>query len=131
MIFDLYMEGHGVISIIRELAKQGIESPHGCERWSNRAIETMLDNEKYMGEVIVGKTYTKCDYINSRRAVNRGESLQYKMDNVHEGIISAEQFEAVREERKRRSNIEVVDGVRKRKGTHYSCKIGTRNDDEL
>jgi len=49
LIFSLYLNGHSVISIIRELANQGISSPKGNEKWSKRSIETILNNEKYAG----------------------------------------------------------------------------------
>ncbi len=44
------------------------------------------------------------------------------MKNAHEPIIQEEKFERIQEEMKRRSNIEIVFGQTKRKGTHYSSK---------
>ena len=58
-IFDLYLNGYSVIAIIRELETLEIKSPTGKDRWSKRAIENMLINEKYIGNVLVGKTYSK------------------------------------------------------------------------
>jgi hypothetical protein len=44
------------------------------------------------------------------------------MKDAHEPIIEFEKFEQAQDEMKRRSNIELVDGAAKRKGTHYSTK---------
>lgn len=55
MIFDLYLSGYSILAIIRELKKQEIKSPTGKDHWPKRTIDTMLSNEKYIGNVIVGK----------------------------------------------------------------------------
>lgn len=44
------------------------------------------------------------------------------MQDAHEPIIESEIFEKVQVKLKRRSNIEIVNGIAKRKGTHYSSK---------
>ena len=46
LIFDLYLEGHSIIQIIKELISRNIKSPQGKDTWSKRAIQTMLSNEK-------------------------------------------------------------------------------------
>jgi hypothetical protein len=55
LIYDLYLSGHSVLLISRELAKRQIKSPQGKDSWSIRAIQTVLNNEKYTGRVILGK----------------------------------------------------------------------------
>ncbi|MGR6835932.1 hypothetical protein [Syntrophomonas erecta] len=44
------------------------------------------------------------------------------MKDAHEPIIELEKFEQAQDKIKRRSNIEIVYGKAKRKGTHYSAK---------
>lgn len=44
------------------------------------------------------------------------------MKNTHEQIIESEIFEQVQTEIKRRSNIEIINGKARGKGTHYSTK---------
>ena len=124
-IFELYLSGYSVDMIMEELADKNINSPTGKERWSKRTIQTMLTNEKYMGNVRVGKTYTT-GFPNNRQKVNRGQQDQFIMEEAHEPIIPIEVFEQVQEEMKRRSNIEVVNGEKKRKDTHYSAKDAER-----
>jgi hypothetical protein len=41
---------------------------------------------------------------------------------THEPIIEEEKFEQVQMEMKYRSNVEIINGKARRKGTHYSAK---------
>ncbi|MHB1404454.1 MAG: recombinase family protein [Desulfitobacteriaceae bacterium] len=117
----MYLNGYSVIAIIRELETQRIISPTGKDRWSKRAIENMLINEKYIGNVLVGKTYCK-EFPNNKRLVNKGQSISFLAEGSHPAIISKDIFDRVQAEKARRSNIETdPDGV-KRKSTHYSMK---------
>lgn len=50
-IYDLYLEGFSFISIINKLEEDKVPSPQGKEKWSKRAIETVLSNIKYTGNV--------------------------------------------------------------------------------
>ena len=128
MIFELYLKGYSVDMIMRELAYSNIKSPAGKEKWAKRTIQTMLTNEKYIGNVILGKTYTG-QYPNNKQKVSQGSQDRFLMKEAHQPIISKEIFEQAEEEIKRRSNIELVDGKSKRKNTHYSAK-GIDESDE-
>ena len=57
-IFNRYLEGHSVVSIIKKLSEAGIKSPKGKDTWYKKSIETMLSNEKSYGASFVMKTYT-------------------------------------------------------------------------
>lgn len=119
-IFDLYLRGYSVGMIIKELSCTNTKSPQGKDKWSKRAIQTMLTNEKYVGNVMLGKTYTG-QFPNNQQKINRGEQEQYLLKVAHEPIIISEVFEQVQEIIKFRSNIEVVNGEVKRKNTRYSA----------
>ncbi|MGN8770287.1 recombinase family protein [Paenibacillus barengoltzii] len=108
LIYDLYLRGLSIIGIKRELEKLGIKTPTGKEKWSKRTIDVMLSNEKYIGVV---------------RLLNAGENQEhYVSENNHPAILSKEQFEAVQEEKKKRSNVvKTEDGVQ-RKSKKYSSK---------
>jgi DNA invertase Pin-like site-specific DNA recombinase len=120
-IFDLYLQGHSVLSIIRELKKRRVKSPSGNVVWSKRAIETLLANEKYAGDVIVGKTF-RHEFPSSTRGTNHGERKKFEMTNSHQPIIQREVFDKVQQERKMRSNIGIDAGKAVRKNTRYSMK---------
>lgn len=121
LIFDMYLHGKSIVGIKKELEKQHIPSPSGKEQWYNRTIDSILSNEKYVGDVIVFKTYTT-GFPNRKRVKNSGEKNKYLSAKSHPAIISREDFDAVQEEKSRRSNvIRDGNGVR-RKNTKYSSK---------
>jgi site-specific DNA recombinase len=120
LIYSYYLDGHSIVSIIKELKSQNIKSPTGKDNWSKRAIETILSNEKYIGQVLVGKTYGG-EFPNNKRYLNKGERNQFLASNTHDAIISSEIFEKVTVERQRRSNVEIIHG----KSTHYRPSIST------
>lgn len=65
LIYDLYVSGCSVVLIIRELGKRNIKSPQGKDAWSKRSVQTVLTNEKYIGQIILGKTYSG-DFPNNK-----------------------------------------------------------------
>jgi DNA invertase Pin-like site-specific DNA recombinase len=120
-IFNLYLQGHSVVSIIRELKKRRVKSPSGNTIWSKRAIETLLANEKYVGDVIVGKTF-RHEFPSNTRGINHGECNKYETTNSHKPIIQREVFDKVQQEHKMRSTIGIDAGKSVRKNTRYSMK---------
>lgn len=121
-IFSLYLSGFSTLAIIRELNKEGIKSSTGKERWPKRTIDTILSNEKYIGNVIVGKTYTT-DFLKNKRHINKGEQDKYEAPYTCLPLVSKKQFGQVQEEKLRRSNIHKnADGTITRTSTHYSTK---------
>ena len=128
LIFDLYLSGYSVLAITRELQRCGIKTPTGKENWPKRSIDMMLRNEKYIGDVLVYKTY--CDeYPQKRRISNEGYQDQVLASDHHPAIIEKEKFLEVQAERARRSNIVVnADGTKKRKDTHYSSKSAGKSE---
>lgn len=126
-IFDLYLSGYSIIAILRELENEHIKSPTGKDKWPKRTIDTILSNEKYIGNVLVGKTYCN-DFPYNERKVNTGMAPKYLVNNNHPAIISKEIFEQVQQEKARRTNIKIDGNTSKRKGTHYSMKSYTLDD---
>lgn len=108
-IYDWYLEGYSIGGIIDKLSEKMIKTSKDKERWTKRAIESILIREKYTGDVAIA---------DSGESENR---YLYKQHN--EGIISKEQFEAVQLEMELRSNVEIgEDGKSRRKSKKYSSK---------
>ena len=82
--------------IADSLTKQGIRSPRGMERWIPRTIGNILRNEKYCGDVLYQKTYTK-DYLTHRSVRNRDLLTQWHWENDHPAIIKREDWNRVQE----------------------------------
>ena len=57
MIFDLYVQGNGVRKIKKHLESHGIKTVTGKSKWSTSTIDRMLSNEKYVGQVLMQKSY--------------------------------------------------------------------------
>lgn len=58
------------------------------------AIDRMLSNEKYVGEVRMQKTYTS-GFLTGRRKKNTGQPDTYLVQNAHEPIINRGTFQLV------------------------------------
>ena len=55
-IFHSFLNGDSLGKISDALARMGISSPTGRAIWSRGPISKLLSNEKYAGDVILGKT---------------------------------------------------------------------------
>lgn len=114
MIFRLTMEGNGVETIARILSEKQILTPvsywerQGIHRggkktseepckWRLSAIQNILGNQSYCGDIINFKTYSK-SFKNKRRLDNDPSNWVIFKD-VHEPIIDRETFELVQRKR--------------------------------
>ena len=121
-IFQMYLDGYSVGGIKKYLEGNGILTSRGKTTWSKRSIETILTNEKYVGDVILYKTFSP-NFPEKKRIPNNGEHQKYIQEDHHPSIISRETFRAVQEMRESRSNIERhADGTVTRKAKRYTGK---------
>lgn len=100
-IFDRYVAGAGSTMIARELNEQSITTIKG-NPWTSSSVMGIINNEKYKGDILLGKTFT-VDPISKRRLENLGEEDRFYIKNHHEGIVSEETFEKAQELRQRRN----------------------------
>ena len=121
-IFTMYLSGMSVLGIVKELEDQGIKSPTGKDKWCKRTIDTMLSNEKYIGNVLAFKTYSVYTPKHKRVQNNDHSHTQFRLNDSHLPIISKEMFDAVQTEKARRSNIIADESGKRRKDTRYSSK---------
>lgn len=103
-IFELYVRGNGVRKIKRYLEEHGIKTVTGKSEWSTSTIDRMLSNEKYMGEVLMQKTFTS-DFLTGKREKNQGQLDSYRVENAHEPIIDREIFELVQKMKGKSKNF--------------------------
>ncbi len=111
-IFREYLEGASCKKIARGLEHDGILTARGNTRWHDSSIRLILENEKYMGDALLQKTYT-VDYLNKKRVKNTGIMPQYYVEDSHPAIIPKEIFMQVQEEIARRGMLKDVHGRRK------------------
>lgn len=93
-IFELYIQGNGVRKIKKYLESHGIKTVTGKTEWSTSTIDRMLSNEKYVGQVLMQKTYTP-DFLTGKQVKNTGQKEMYLVENAHEPIIDQETFDKV------------------------------------
>lgn len=93
-IFELYLKGWGVRKIKKYLEENGIKTVTGKDAWSTSTIDRILSDEKYVGDVLMQKTFTE-DFLTGKRKKNDGDLAMYFIENDHEAIVSREMFEKV------------------------------------
>ena len=125
-IFDRYLQGAGGTVIARELNEEGILTYNHCQ-WTCSIILNIIKNEKYMGDMLQGKTYT-VDPISKRRLPNNGEEDKFYVEGHHEPIVSRKVFDKAQELRisrnvKRAKTSIESNRVRIRRQYAFSCML--------
>ena len=75
--------------------------------WHDHGVMGMIKNEKYKGDVLLGKTFT-VDPISKRRLANMGEENQYYIRDHHEAIVSREIWDKAEEIRLKRAKPKLM-----------------------
>ncbi len=88
-IFERYAAGYGATIICRELNERGYKTKKG-NQWRHGSLIGVIRNEKYIGDLLMGKSFT-VDPISKRRLSNHGEEDKYYISNHHEPL-SIERF---------------------------------------
>ena len=94
-IYDSCLEGATPTEIADALTEQGIKSPMGKDRWYAGTVKGILQNEKYCGDALMQKTYTK-DF-REHKSVKNTELNKYFKENHHTAIIKKEDWKKVQE----------------------------------
>lgn len=120
-IYKLYMQGKSLTEIKHYLEENEIKTVTGKDKWSTTTINSILSNEKYIGDALLQKSYT-IDYINKKRVKNKGEMKQFYVEGNHEPIISKALYNLVQEEKARRASL----GVKYKKSAKTSIGKHTK-----
>jgi len=96
-IYRRFLEGNTVHEIARALTAAGIPTPMKRRVWCETTVQSILTNEKYMGDAVLQKTFCT-DFLTKKMKKNEGELPQYHVRNSHPAIVSAEVFELVQME---------------------------------
>lgn len=103
-IYREYLEGASLLQICRSLKADSILTAANKPHWRPETVKKILQNEKYIGDALLQKTYT-VDFLTKKRVKNNGIGPQYYVENSHEPIIPRELFMQVQEEMVRRANL--------------------------
>lgn len=89
-IYESCLEGATPAEIAAALTEQGIKSPMGNDLWSAGTVRSILRNEKYCGDALMQKTYTK-DFRTHKSVKNTDLNMYFK-ENHHTAIIKKEDW---------------------------------------
>ena len=103
-VYEDFLKGYTVDQIARSFTEEKVKNWDGKSKWFASTLDSMLRNEKYMGDVILQKSYT-ADFLSKKRVVNEGELQKFYIKDDHEAIIDEETWNAVQQELKRREDF--------------------------
>lgn len=86
LIFRMSKEGASLSQIARVLQEQGVTSPRSRAVWSRESLRKILNNEKYLGSVVLQKTFAE-NCLSHKQTKNTGQQNKYKIIHNHEAII--------------------------------------------
>ncbi|MFP5453347.1 recombinase family protein [Parvimonas sp. G1604] len=93
-LYKEYLSGKTVDYIARIFKAEKLKSWDGKYNWQASTLDSMLRNEKYMGDAILQKSYT-ADFLSKKRVMNDGSIQMYHIEEDHEPIIDIDTWEAV------------------------------------
>ena len=120
-IFSLYLDGYTLLNIAQILMNQKITTATGKSEWTKSAIQSILKNEKYVGDALLQKTFT-VDCITHKVVKNNGERPMYLVTDHHTPIIDRDTFNRVQQEIARRNSKRKISDQTKTEKGKYSGK---------
>ena len=103
-IYRAFLEGYSPKMIADGLMEDGICTPSGGEKWYPSTVASILENEKYAGDLLMQKWYVE-DYLTHKCVKNSGEKPQYFVEDDHDPIVPKAVFYQVQGEKKQRSGL--------------------------
>lgn len=94
LCFFNYYLGKSSNEIAELLTELKCKSKRGNICWSPNVIISILQNERYCGDVLARKTFTP-NYLNHKSKRNRQDRNQYRQRDHHEAIVPRDIFIAV------------------------------------
>ena len=94
-IFDDYEHGLSTLKIGEKLDAAKVPTPLGKAHWDAALVHSILENEKYCGDIILQKFMTE-DHLSHISVKNDGSEVpRYYIKDHHPAIVSREQFKRV------------------------------------
>ena len=121
LIYELFLDGLSFTRIKNALESKGKLTAMGNQIWSESNIKSILKNEKYVGDVLLQKTFT-ADCITKKVVKNNGERPMYLVTKHHAPIIDRDTFNRVQQELARRSSKRKVSDKTTTEQGKYSSK---------
>lgn len=103
-IYQKYLRGDSLNMIRKDLEERHIPNARGGATWTHTAVRGILSNEKYVGDVLMQKTFQQ-DCISHKTIRNTGQRPMYLVPDHHEAIIDRKTYNAVQTELARRNAL--------------------------
>lgn len=125
-IYEEYLSGKTTDYITRIFITEGIKNWNGTTKWHTTTLQSILENEKYMGDAILQKGYT-VDFLTKKRARNEGQLQSFYVEESHEAIIEPDMWKCTQLEMERRNQYmkehEILSYGRSVEKNPFSAKI--------
>ncbi len=97
LIFHKYaLEQVSTAQIARFLTAEGYRTYRGSTKWKSNTVIKILNNEKYVGDLVQKKTYTP-DFLTHDKKPNKGAVPLITIRDHHEPIVSREVWNLAQE----------------------------------
>lgn len=121
LIFKLFLDGYSMKEIAITLKGLGKPNKYGEIEWRSNTISRILQNEKYVGDALLQKTFT-VDCITHKIVKNHGERPMYLVTDHHDPIVDRDTFNRVQQELARRSSKRKISDKTVTEQGKYSSK---------
>ena len=121
LIFKLFLDGYSMKEIAITLKSLGKLNKYGDVEWRSNTISRILQNEKYVGDALLQKTFT-VDCITHKIVKNHGERPMYLVTDHHAPIVDRDTFNRVQQELARRSSKRKISDKTVTEQGKYSSK---------
>ena len=121
LIYTMFLDGHSMKNIALILHVKGIHTKTGSTEWRTNTITRILQNEKYVGDALLQKTFTS-DCITHKVVKNHGERPMYLVTNHHDPIIDRDTYNRVQQELARRNSKRKISDKTVTEQGKYSSK---------
>lgn len=121
LIYTLFLDGYSMSRIKKVLENKGYLTAQGKKVWNESLIQSILKNEKYVGDALLQKTFTS-DCITHKVVKNNGERPMYLITNHHDPIVDRDTYNRVQQELARRSSKRKISDKTTTEQGKYSSK---------
>lgn len=110
-IYESCLAGASPAEIAAALTEQQIKSPMGRDSWSAGTVRSILRNEKYCGDALMQKTYTKDFRVH--KSIRNTDLNMYFKENHHAAIIKRADWKRVQDILLMRCDVEKAATLRR------------------
>ncbi|MCM1530571.1 MAG: recombinase family protein [Alistipes sp.] len=121
IIFKLFLDGYSMKGLAAALKNRGRLNKFGTTEWRSNTISRILQNEKYVGDALLQKSFT-VDCITHKIVKNHGEKPMYLVTDHHAPIIDRDTYNRVQQELARRSSKRKISDKTTTEQGKYSSK---------